>query len=462
MKSALKGICVIILIGISISFSVIYYNTFIREKVFADNEEKIDGVQTVVSPSNNPTNPDQTETKPPETIIPVFRTELPRNATKLLDGYVNNVGGYGIETLYECYKLGSKYTAILSTTSDNCDIRENGSGIVVADFDQSGTLLSTYSLKADKREKYLCSSLYDNGILVITSNQTNIIIHAIGLDGSVNKLNLSISSDKAVSYYTSIGTVVACFSDNKINVFCIGTSLSVLYNFAFSSEDTTEAVALYKSGNFVLFANGKNSGKIFNFDLSGNCSSLNLPIIKDVIPTAEGYLVATYSSGKIFLNRYSYNITSLGTTELGTAENVKLASTDTGYFAITYGSEMLTSSYFLCKHFDTVSTNKSDYLGFSTIDEIITIDDMIYFVSYLRGTSYIYEYNTNNHIAKPLISLQNSENLKFFIQKGSGTLTSENYTLTMLFSSSNTVGDFSGNFGAYDVWIKRIQSEYYS
>lgn len=462
MKSALKGLSVIVLIGISICFSVIYYNTFIKEKVFAEDDNKIDGVQTVITPNNNDSsNNNVSNEKPPEPVIPVFRTELPRNATKLLDGYINNVGGYGVETLYDCYKLGEKYTAIISTTSDNCDIRENGSGIAIANFDQLGTLLNTYSLSADMREKYLCSSLYDNGIMVITSNQTNIIIHGIGLDGSVNKLNLSLSSDKAICYYTSIGTVVACFSNNSIHVFCIGASLSVIYNFTFSSEGMQEPVALFKSGNFILFANGTNSGKMFNFDLNGNCSTINLAIIKDVIPTAEGYLVATASSGKIFLNRYSYNLTALGTNELAKADNVKLASTETGYFAITYGAESMTASYYLCKHFDTVSTNKSDYLGFSNISEIITKDDKIFFMGYLKGSSYVYEYNSNNHTAKPLISLQNSDNLKFFLQNGYATNGNENYIITMLFTSTNTIGDYTNNFGSSDVWIKRTESEIY-
>lgn len=456
MKSALKGLAVIILIGISVCFSVIYYNTFIRDNVFAENNEKIDGVQTELTQKPNQDTNEPVE-KDPEPVIPVFRTELPRSANKLPSGYLNNVGGYGIETLYDCYKLGERYTAIISTTSNNCDIRENGSGIAIANFDQTGTLLSTYSLKADKREKFLCSSLYDNGIFIVTSNQTNTIIHTVAIDGSVNKLNLSISADKAISYYTSIGTIVVCFTENNVQVFCIGASLSVIYNFSFAKEGMSEAVALFKSGDFVLFANGANSGKIFSFDLKGNCNSINLPIIKDVIPTSEGYLIATASNGKIFLNRYSYSLSALGSTELTKAENIKLATTETGYFAITYGADMLTSSYYLCKHFDTVSTNKSDYLGFSSVSEVVTINDMVYFVSSLRGASYIYEYNTNNHIAKPIICLENSDDLRFFIQKGYSGTSAENGTLTMLFSSTNTIGDYSNNFGSSDVWIKRME-----
>ena len=455
MKSALKGLAVIILIGVSVCFSVIYYNTFIRDKVFAENDGEAGGVQTVPTPT--PT--DQEENKPdekvPDPVIPVFRTELPRNANKLLSGFINNVGGYGIETLYECYKLGERYVAIIGTTSDNCDIHENGSGIAIANFDQAGTLLSTYSLQADKREKYLSSSLYDNGIMIVTTNQTNVIIHSIAIDGSVNRLNLSISSDKAISYYTSIGTVVACFTNDKIQVFCVGASLSVIYNFSFSAEGTTEPLALFKSGNFVLFANGANSGKIFSFDLSGKTGSINLQTIKDVIPTSEGYLVATKSNGKIFLNRYSYNLQALGTTELASGENVKLAVSETGYFALTFGGETPSSSYFLCKHFDTVSVNKSDYLGFTSVSEIITISDKIYFVSTLRGASYIYEYNTNNHVAKPMIQLENSDDLRFFLTTNNAG--NEVYTLTMFFSSTNTIGDYSNNFGSSDVWMKRVE-----
>lgn len=456
MKSALKGLAVIILIGVSVCFSVIYYNTFIRDRVFAENDGESEGVQTVPTPT--PT--DQEENKPdevfPDPVIPVFRTEFPRNANKLLDGFINNVGGYGIETLYDCYKLGERYTAIFGTTSDNCDIRENGSGIAIANFDQSGTLLNTYSLQADRREKYLSSSLYDNGILIVTTNQTNVIIHSIAIDGSVNRLNLSLSSDKAITYYTSIGTLVACFTKDKIQVFCVGASLSVIYNFSFSAEGMTDPVALFKSGNFVLFANGANSGKIFSFDLSGNSTSINLPTIKDVIPTSEGYLIATKSSGKIFLNRYSYNLQALGTTELASGENVKLAVSETGYFALTFGGETPSSSYFLCKHFDTVSINRSDYLGFSDVREVITIKDKIFFVSTLRGTSYIYEYNVNNHVARPILQLQNSEDLRFFLtSRSSGG--EEIYTLTTFFSSTNTIGDYANNFGSSDVWMRRTE-----
>lgn len=456
MKSALKGLAVIILIGVSVCFSVIYYNTFIRDKVFAENEGDMDGVQTVPTPTPQDKEEEKPDEKLPDPVIPVFRTELPRNANKLLDGYINNVGGYGIETLYDCYKLGERYTAIFGTTSDNCDILDNGSGVAIANFDQAGTLLNTYSLQADRREKYLSSSLYDNGILIVTTDQTNVIIHSIALDGSVNRLNLSISADKAISYYTSIGTVVACFANDKIQVFCVGASLSVIYNFTFSAEGMSEPLALFKSGNFVLFANGAKSGKIFSFDLSGNSTSINLPIIKDVIPTSEGYLVATASSGKIFLNRYSYSLQALGTTELASGENVKLAVSETGYFAITFGGETTSSSYYLCKHFDTVSVNRSDYLGFTSISDVITMKDKIYFVSTLRGTSYIYEYNTNNHVAKPIMTLQNSEDLRFFMQHN-GIGNEERYSLTMFFSSTNTIGDYANNFGSSDVWMKRVE-----
>lgn len=457
MKSAFKGLSIFVLIGISVFFSFVYYKTFIREKVFADDGNRIDGVQTEITqpPATDEDKSGNISTPIPPT--PVFRTELPRNATKLIDGNINNVGGYGIEELKDYYKLSDKFVAILSTTSDNCDIRENGSGIALATFDNKGTLLSTYSLKADKKEKYLCSSLYDNGIMLVTTNQNNVIIHGYSLDGNINKLSLPINADNAICYYTNIGTMLACFSNGNIYTYCIGANFSVIYNFTFNAGGTTDPVALFKSSNFVLFANGNNNGKLFSFDLNGNSSSINLAPILDVIPTAEGYLVATSSGGKIFLHRYSYSLSSLGTSELATAQNVKLASSELGYFAITYGTDCSTTSYFLCKHFDVVGSNKSDYLGFNQVGEIITHNESIYFVGSLRGTSYIYEYNVNNHTAKAIVTLENSETLKFSLYSGYSTIFNESSTITMLFTSTNTIGDYKNNFGSSDVWFRQMQ-----
>lgn len=442
MKNVLKVVAVIVLISVSVFFGVVYYKTFLQPVVNADDGKDNSNVQTVLTP----TEPKKEEQYPPSPTV--YRSEFPKKATTTVDGYVNNIGGYGSEELKEYYYFMNKYFIILSSNSDNCDITDNGSGIVVAIVDNSGTLSSTFSLSSDGRESYLCSNIYDDGILIVTTNGVGTTVYGVTVDGGITKLTLPAKSDKAISCYCSFGTVIATFSSNTIRVYSLTRTLSVSYNVEFNSEGATDPLAIYQSGNFTLLANGEGYGKYITFDLFGNHSSITLAEIEDAVPTEEGYLVATKSNGKIFLIRFSYKGESLGQSELTQGDDVKIGRAPNGFYAVIYGTNKQTTSYFLCKHFDVVSENKSDYSGFTDVGEMVYRNGKMYFRAVNKKDCSLYEYDVNNHTAKSVISVENAYGMKFSFSDG----------ITLLFTSTNTVGDYKGCWGNTDVWIKGIDS----
>ena len=440
MKNAIKVIAVVLLISVSVFFGVVYYKTFLRKEVKADDGKELSNVKTTLTPNENK------PSEPKLDVVKVFRSEFPKKATVTTDGRINNVGGYGNEELKEYYFLLNKYFAILSSNSDNCDITDLGSGIVVATLDAEGTLISTASLPSDARENYLCSSVYDDGIMIVTANANSTSIYGFTLDGQITKLTNNGKSEKAISLYCSFGTVVATFSSNSTRIYSISRNFTVSCNIQVDVSGIKTPVAMFQSGNFVLFANGDNFGKMITFDLSGNHSSVTLERINDVIPTEEGYLVAVERSGKIDLVRFSYKGDALGQSELTNGKNAKIGRASNGYFVLVYGADEQTRSYFLCKHFDIVSENKSDYSGFTDVGDIVYENGKIYFRAVNRKDSGIYAYDCNNHTAESVAEVENAYGMKYNFANG----------LTLLFTSTSTVGDYRACWGNTDVWIKLI------
>lgn len=444
MKNFFKTITVIALIGISIFFGITYYKTFVQEEVNAEEKPTNNGVNTVLTPTT------PTVDKKDEIVeIPkVFRSELPRQATMTSNGFINNVGGYGEDEFKEFYKLANRYFVILQSTSDNCDIEAKGSGIAVAVFDQNGELQTVSSLKSDNTEKYLTSCLYDNGIMIITSSANGVSVYAFDLNGGSDRLLLPIKADNCISYYYSSGVLLACFTGGEAKIFSITNALGINYQMSFSAEGTTKPVALFKSGPFTLFANGDNGGRIFNFELSGSHSSVKVNKILDTIPTKDGYLLATISGGMIYLQRYSYNLDALGTDNLCLGDNAKLGSADTGFYVIVYGTNKQTLSYFLCKHYDVVSINSTDYPGFTDVGEMILHNGSFYFKAVNRKSCSLYRYDINSHTASTVWEVDSANGLKFSIDIN---------RITLFYTSRSSIGNYSNNWGDGDVWINAIE-----
>lgn len=438
MKNTIKALSVIVLIGISVFFAVTYYKTFIKDEVNAENSNTINGVQTEPPPTTNTDNVEQT---PPK----VFRSEFPKTALTLSDGYINNIGGYNKEEFKEYYYLSNRYFVIMSSLSDNCDVYDNGSGICIATIDNNGSLLSTQSLKSDDREKFLTSSLYDDGIMIVTTSSNRVNIYGYSLGGSISKLSLPFKAISAISYYSNSNNVVVCLGESEMRVVSITSSLSINYEISLDSLGVNKPIALFKSGSYTLFANSDSGGRIFTFDFAGNTNVIKTNIIKDIIPTEEGYLVGTNDGGNLMLTRYSYSLDKINSFNLAVGDECKIGRAENGYLIIVYGANKQTVSYFLCKHFDIVSINKSDYLGFSDIGEVITIGNNIFFKGINIKSNYLYVYDTNNHSAKSLLNIDNAVSLKY-------TVTPEK--ITLFFTSFNTIGDYKNCWGESDVWIK--------
>lgn len=443
MKNFFKTIAVFILIGTNVFFGITYYKTFVQEEVKAENNNTNNGVESVLTPSAPSTDKEDEIVEIPT----VFRSELPRKATVTAKGFINNVGGYGEEEFKEYYKLANRYFVILQSTSDNCDIESKGSGIAIAVFDQTGKLQSVSSLKSDNTEKYLSSCLFDNGIVIATSSANGVSVYAYDLNGGTDRLLLPVKADNCITYYYSSGVILACFSESEAKIFSITASLGINYQTSFSAEGMTKPVAIFKSGTFTLFANGDNGGRIFNFELSGSHSSIKVSRILDVIPTKEGYLLATVSGGMIYLQRYSYSLEALGTDKLSAGDNAKIGSAENGYYVIVYGANKQTQSYFLCNHYDVVSVNSTDYPGFTDVGEMILFNGSFYFKAVNRKGCSLYQYDINGHTASSVWDEDNANGLKFSLDSN---------RITLFYTSRSAVGDYINNWGEGDVWINAI------
>jgi|GEM_PF-5373690 len=438
-----KVLVVLVMLGVSVFFAVTYYKTFLV------TEAEDDGVQTVLVEEKK--EPAEQEKEPEEQVVeikvPVFRTTLPRSAQIQTDGKINNVGGYSNEKAVASYKLGSAYYVVIEGESDNCDISCANQNIVVARFDANLTLTDALTLRSTTPEKFLTSAIHDDGLFIVAQSGSAVSVYSVGLDLKVSRLSLNVNAEKAISYYTSSGVLLALFGTSYVYVYSIDSSLRINTELSFSNQGATSPVAVYKSGDFYLLANGDSSAKAFRFSLEGVKEVINLPFINDILPCKTGYILLSCRQ-KTTLNLYDYSFVLQNEYKFDASDKAKIFSTDNGYLLVTYGNNRQTFSYYLCKHFDVVSFDGVDYEGAEEITDSFYIDGTLYFTALNRNGVNVYKYDCNSHRAEKWLCFKDATSCDtYFTESGS----------TFVVSTIRCVEEYTQNFGLSDVFIRRVE-----
>ena len=445
MAKMTKAFAIFVLIGVSAFFAVTYYKTFMTTEA-----ETAEGPNTVLVKEKEPQGsaPETSEEKKVEVLpVSVYRSSLPRAAKSLNDGYINNVGGYGKESLCASYRLGNATYAVLSSKSDNCDLNCLNSNLAIARYDGNGTLTDALTLTSSYDEFFLSASLYDDGFMIAASNGGGVSVYAVSLEMKISRLTLNVKASAALSYYTSSGVIIALFGGNYIYVYLLSSQLNVIREMSFSNQGTSSPISMYQSGDMYLLANAASSAKVFRFTLDGVKDVSELPYVDDVLPVKDGFMISSCASKKIYV--YDHTFSSKKEYDLpSTAENVKAYGCTNGYFLLCYGANKQTISYYLCRHFDQVSFNATDYDGIERIYDVVEKGGCLYFAAENRNGISLYKYDVNSHFAEKLFQIKGASVAELYLYEDG---------VILLYESEECIGEHSGNFGSTDVWIRCIE-----
>lgn len=445
MARITKAFAIVVLIGVSVFFAITYYKTF----WITEAEEE--GVNTVLSKAEE--NKEKAEEPSPveeikEIPVSVYRSTLPRASVKTATGYLNNVGGYGLEKVSASYRFGSSLYVVLESRSDNCDLYCEVPNLAVARFDVNGTLTDCATLKSSYPETFLSASLYDDGLMVFATTGAGISVYTVTPEMKITRLSLNVTADKVISYYTPSGVLCAAFGSNYVSVYLIGNNLNVLSELSFSNQGANKPSALFQSGDYYLLSSTKNATKVFRFSLDGVKEIKDIPFVDDVLPVKEGYLTANAEEDKLYLYDYAFNYKDAFPLDMD--GKVKLIDGGSGYLVLSYGDNKQSVSYYLCKHFEAVSRDSVDYGGIDEVEDVAIYAGSVYFTASNRNGVDVYKYDLNALNAKKVFNVEGSANSQIYLSSDG---------LLLVYDSANCIGDHSFCFGSSDVWTRFVKAE---
>ncbi len=343
MKSS-RIMIVISMLCISVVCAVLYVHRFVVAPSSASNG----GTPPVESKAD----------EPPKVDTPVLPTVeysvLPRQP-KLIDGVAVGVsGGAKYETLMESYALGGYVYALVHTYSNGQDYRaaENGS-LAVARYDSNGVLTDTVTLDGSAGCEYLCSSLYDNGILIVAKEQEAMRLFGISFSLSQSTATVPYNVVEARCVYTPGGAVIAAIGE-RLHVFCADNNLQVGWSYSTPALGYRLLELYDYNGIYSIFCAGTTAGTVFRCSSSGLLGQTAIERPDAVVPYASGYVVGRAGTNAE-LYSYSYDLAYIGCTELGSGSALWLGSYNGGAVAFVK-EEQKVAGYLLCNHLDIQCT----------------------------------------------------------------------------------------------------------
>ncbi|MGI6701007.1 MAG: hypothetical protein ACOX3U_00845 [Christensenellales bacterium] len=452
-EAVIKWITVTVLIAISLFFFFLYRNVFLITPK-GQTEEQPDPTNT---PGSTPGDEEEEDEEPPaQTIV---YSILPRSAVTGEGGeYHINTGGPMSDKLKDVIDIGGYYYLILETASNGGDYRAETESVAVAKLDYSGTLLSTVTLINTRNEKYLCSKINNNGILIAAKGAGGITYYDVNFDLEYSKAVTSDDFTQLKMYYTRDFVLCAGIKGKNMTVFAYDEALNRLFSNVIAYEGEAGVLEIFPSvSGFSIIVNQQSetpcsyltaingSGGLINKRLLTNSRLLK------IYPTPEGGFTLLELSGKtLYLKCVSNSMSELFRTAIGEGNGGDFYPLHNGYITFIY-SEYPTISKHLCRFGDIITVNERDFEDIASIKSFCYTQDAIYF--YADAVSHggtkdtrIINYNSNNAVTY-------SEVIGGYYQDNAVKLYIKN-NLAIAFMYSHSVNAaFMNNFGGSDVFV---------
>lgn len=343
MKSS-RIMMIISMLCVSVVCAVLYVHRF----VVAPSTSLTGDDVTTVGKADEPPLPDTPVTPPVEYSV------LPRQP-RLIDGIAVGVsGGVQDEFALESYTLGGYLYAVVRTFSNGLDYRAADAGsLAVARYDSNGVLTNTVTLDNSAGCEYLCSCLYDNGILIAAKEQDAMRLFGVSFSLSQSTAPIPYRVEQARCIYTAGGAVLAAVGE-RLHVFCMDTNLQVGWSYSTPALGYRLLDLYDYNGVYSVFCAGTTAGAVFRFSSSGLLGQTTIERPDVVVPYASGYVVGR--AGIVAkLYGYDYELGYIGCTELGAGSALWIGSYSGGVVAFAKENQKI-AGYLLCNHLDIQCT----------------------------------------------------------------------------------------------------------
>ncbi len=372
---------------------------------------------------------------------------------------LNNIGGTGTEKLLNSFIIGGEIFLLVETNSNGYDFSAETKSYAVATLDLDLNLISTKILKKST-EKYLGSTIFSSGILLVTANNENTTLslydEGFNLEKSaeLNKydfVNLQAYSDKVKMLGYNSGSI-------ELTTFNLGLEKTSEAKINLASEGFYQNIFSYVNKDiFINFRGGffdicKIAQKLENdkiyYVIERICTIKG--VIRQLLPLNEGQtlLINFTNNSKTYLLNFEVFEEKFTSTELGLiTDNVVLIPQNSGYILHDYvdnGISILDEKFRIIIH----GLNKSNRYS-SVKGEVDKLDN-----SYLFITKSLTENNTE--ICSLNYALEVKSILKIPYVSSPITIKKINHVTYVFLTTNNNQEEFSSCYGSSDVFAIKL------
>ena len=438
MRHIAKGLVFIVLISISVFFGITYYETYIKAPL-KNNSENADVSDTILLGNGN-----KNENK--NDMPTINYTSFPKTVKDKGDFYINNLGGSKDEILLDYFIIGDFVYVILYTDSNDGDFKATERKLAIGKFDSSGNILSTQVLNTQIEEKYLSASIYENGILILTTAST-VKLYAVSLDLTYTASTLNIILSTAYLYYNYPYTLICGQNQNRLCVFKLNENKIVDSFETKISEEFCPTALFFVNNKYHLFFNDGEQGCVLTFGSNKTESQMKLAEqpFSQVYPYEYGFIATSCFRNSINVMLFHYDLTEYKNLALGYGKDVAVSVLENGILIITTGD--VGQAFFLCKHGDIIHRDTRSLAPISEIYGILSTVESLEIIARLSkdtAVKYTLDYKTNTISESQSYYLPSAEKITVLSVKSQKAL------LTQTWENSSI---FDENCGKTDIFL---------
>lgn len=445
------------------AFYILIILAIILTCIFLPLSNKNTAENTVNAEENKPNNQNENKTENEIVVDNTNYTTFPKKANNYMtNSKIINIGGTNNDEFLKEFVIDKEIIIVAKTNSNNLDFRTNNENIAICNLDKDLNLLYTKILEKTDNCKYLDSTIFEDGLLLVVQLEKNCKI--LQYDNNYNLVN-----EKTIPYCSNT-KIVNCVSSFKL----ISTNKNELVYYTFSKNldientykitikfDTIFDKIIKLENGEVFITKNDNYFTIYKSELNvendriyyviNEIETINCRLCNIMPNMQNGNELIFYGvlENKPYI--YCYNFTTNKATKKTinlTAKSYDIKPLENGYILHNFDNNNL---FILDKNFTIV------------LSDISINSDMKTTYSYQNSfrKEYIFcEENTSTN--RTVFSVLN-ENLSkkeiFSIPEKARKIDIKNQkdAKFIFINTENNIDEFSNLYGGYDIYIIKLQ-----
>lgn len=407
----------------------------------------------VDKPITPPNKPDDEKPKKNYTVFPKPSCHYKTNSK------LNNVGGTANEKLLNTFVVGDEITLLVETSSNGYDFNADEKSYALAKLDLDLNLIETKVL-LQCGEKYLTSTIFSSGILLITTNGTTTTIRLFNEYGEAENsveldaydyvaIHQSVDEIKLFGYKN--GTLRFSILDEHLkisNLTKINTASEGFFDKIFSYEDK-DIFINKRNGFFDVYKIEQkfDNDKIY-YLIDRICTIKGL--IRQILPRNNGQnLLINYTeNGKTSVLNFTVNDENYKIYDLNlVTDNSLIIPQNSGYILHDYVTSGIS---ILDENFRVIVSGINKTNKYCVVNGVLNyLDDSYHFISKSLSDNktglYTFDYE-----------LKPSRLLEVPFVNSPITLKKIGDVIYLFFSTSNNQEDFSACYGGSDIFCIKL------